>query len=137
MPQVLERPLLLIVEDHADTRQMYAEFLGSSYDVQQAANGEQALDAMNRRVPSLVITDFSLPGIDGFELIRRMRSEHTTRNVPVICLSGYVGSGHEQQAQASGCDCVLEKPCLPDKLAQTARDLIDRGRSAPGERHHS
>lgn len=108
---------------------MYAEFLGMLYDVQEAANGEQALAAMKRKVPSLVITDFSLPGIDGFELIRRMRSEERTRQVPVICLSGYGGSQHEQRAQAIGCDRVLEKPCLPDQLAQTARDLIEHGRS--------
>ncbi len=124
MPQVTERPLLLIVEDHADTRQMYAEFLGMSYDVQEAANGEQALDAMRRRVPSLVITDFSLPGMDGFELVRRMRSEVATREVPVICLSGYGGRRHEQGAQAIGCNRVLEKPCMPDKLADTARELL-------------
>ena len=124
MPQVTERPLLLIVEDHADTRQMYAEFLGMSYDVQEAADGEQALDAMRRRVPSLVITDFSLPGMDGFELIRRMRSDVATRDVPVICLSGYGGWRHEQGAQAIGCNRVLEKPCMPDKLAETARELL-------------
>ena len=129
MPQVKERHLLLIVEDHADTRQMYAEFLGASYDVEEAANAEQALAAMRRQVPSLVITDFSLPGIDGFELIRRMRSEQATREVPVICLSGYGGSGHEQRAQAIGCDRVLEKPCLPDTLAQIARDLLEQGRT--------
>jgi CheY-like chemotaxis protein len=95
MSQGIERPLLLIVEDHADTRQLYAEFLGFSYDIQEAADGEQALDAMRRRVPALVITDYSLPGIDGFELIRRMRSQSATRHVPVICLSGYGGSRHQ------------------------------------------
>jgi CheY-like chemotaxis protein len=125
MPQVPERPLLLIVEDHADTRQMYAEFLRMSYDVHEAADGEQALDAMRRRVPSLVITDYSLPGIDGFELIRRMRTDRATRDVPVICLSGYGGRHHEQGAQAIGCDRVLEKPCMPDKLAEAARELLE------------
>jgi two-component system, cell cycle response regulator DivK len=128
MPQVNDRPILLLVEDHTDTRQMYAEFLGPSFDVLEAADGEQALDVMRQRVPALVITDFSLPGISGFELIKRMRLNASTREVPVICLSGYGGNRYVQQALAIGCDRVLEKPCLPDALAEVARELVRRGR---------
>jgi CheY-like chemotaxis protein len=111
---------------------MYAEFLGPSFDVLEAADGEQALVVMQRQVPALVITDFSLPGIDGFELIKQMRLNASTREVPVICLSGYSGNRYEQQARAVGCDRVLEKPCLPDALADAARDLVSRGRRASG-----
>jgi two-component system, cell cycle response regulator DivK len=128
MPEV-SRPLLLLVEDHEDTRQMYAEFLGLSFDVLQARDGPQALDALARQVPALIITDFALPGIDGFELIRRIRGNHSTRNVPVICLSGYSGSRYEQRAREVGCDRVLEKPCLPDQLAEVAQEMAARGRS--------
>lgn len=129
MPQVV-RPLLLVVEDHADTRQMYAEFLGLSFDVLQAANGEEALEAMGERVPSLVITDISLPGIDGFALVRTMRGNPATAKVPVICLSGYTGRSYEQKALAAGCDRLLEKPCMPDTLFSAAQDLLTRGRDA-------
>src|SRR5262245_35425522 len=93
------RPLVLLVEDHADTRLMYAEFLGTSFDVLQAANANEALDVLRRRLPAVVITDFSLPGIDGFELIRRMRDDRSTAAVPVICLSGYSGAAHERRAR--------------------------------------
>jgi CheY-like chemotaxis protein len=129
MPETSERPLLLLVEDHVDTRQMYAEFLRTSFEVCEAADGLQALDAMRRQVPALVITDFSLPGIDGFELVKRMRSDQATREVPVICLSGYTGRSYEQRARAIGCDRILEKPCLPERLVETALELIARGRS--------
>jgi CheY-like chemotaxis protein len=117
-------PVLLLVEDHADTRQLYAEFLGASFDVIQAANGPEALDLMKGRVPQVVITDFSLPGFDGFELIRRIRGNPSTRQVPVICLSGYAGAAHERKARAAGCNRVLEKPCLPDVLARTAKEVL-------------
>jgi CheY-like chemotaxis protein len=123
------RLLILIVEDHADTRQMYAEFLSTSFDVLEAADGHQALTVLQERVPAVVITDYSLPGIDGFELIRRMRNNDSTANVPVICLSGYAGHTHEQRAREVGCDRILEKPCLPDVLAETAREMAVVGRA--------
>jgi two-component system cell cycle response regulator DivK len=123
------RPTVLLVEDHDDTRQMYAEFLGSSFDVLEAADGEEALELASRHVLGLVITDFSLPGIDGFELTRKLRGNAGTRDVPVICLSGYVGQAHERKAREVGCDRVLEKPCLPDLLARTARDMTQLGRA--------
>jgi CheY-like chemotaxis protein len=128
MSQVSVRPLLLLVEDHTDTREMYAEFLGPSFDVLEAADAEQALALMRRQVPAVVVTDFSLPGIDGFELIKLMRDDASTREVPVICLSGHSGNHYEQQALAVGCDRVIEKPCLPDALAEAARDLVKNGR---------
>ena len=124
MATVNARPLLLLVEDYADTRQMYAEFLSASFEVLQAGDGQEALALLATSVPALVITDFTLPGIDGFELIRQMRGNASTRRVPVICLSGHCGRAHEQRAREVGCDRVLEKPCLPEALARTARELV-------------
>jgi len=129
MAKVEARPLLLLVEDHADTRRMYAEFLGASFDVLEAADGQQALAVLQERVPALVITDLSLPGIDGFELIRRMRGNRSTQQVPAICLSGYGGNAHERRAREVGCDRVLEKPCVPQLLAETARTMARQGRN--------
>jgi CheY-like chemotaxis protein len=124
MATVNVRPLLLIVEDYADTRQMYAEFLSASFDVLQAADGQEALALLQTRLPALVITDFTLPGMDGFELIRQIRGNDSTRQIPVICLSGHAGRAHEERAREVGCDRVLEKPCLPEALARTARELV-------------
>ena len=107
---------------------MYAEFLGSSFDVLEAGDGRQALEVLRRHVPAVVITDFSLPGIDGFELTRQIRGNATTRDVPVICLSGYSGNRYEQRAREVGCDRVLEKPCLPDALAAAAHEMATHGR---------
>jgi CheY-like chemotaxis protein len=122
--------LVLLVEDHADTRQIYAEFLGETFEVLQAADGEQALDVVQHRVPALVITDLTLPGIDGFELIRRLRDSPSTRQIPAICLSGHGGRAHEARARAVGCDRILEKPCLPKALAEAAHALLREGRRA-------
>ena len=125
-------PTLLLVEDHADTRIMYAEFLSASFDVLQAADAYEAFERITETIPALVITDVSLPGIDGFEFVRRLRARQATRQTPVICLSGYGGHPFEAQADAAGCR-LLQKPCLPDVLAQAAEDLLRdrRDRSQP------
>ena len=103
---------------------MYAEFLGMGFEVTTAADGEQGLEAARLHHPDLIITDLSLPGIDGFQLIARVREDEALRSIPIICLSGYSGQAHAARAQAAGCDRILQKPCMPDELAQAATDLI-------------
>jgi CheY-like chemotaxis protein len=119
-----EVPLILLVEDHLDTRQMYAEFLGMGFEVLTAADGEQALEAVRLHQPDLLITDLSLPGMDGFELIAQVRHDPNLTAIPIICLSGYGGHLYEQRAEAAGCDRILLKPCTPDELAEVAAELI-------------
>jgi CheY-like chemotaxis protein len=119
-----EVPLILLVEDHQDTRQMYAEFLGIGFHVLTAGDGEQALEMVRLHHPDLVITDLSLPGIDGFELITALRRDPSFESIPIICLSGYGGESHEVRARAAGSDRILLKPCMPDKLAEVAAELL-------------
>ncbi len=119
-----EVPLILLVEDHQDTRQMYAEFLGMGFEVMTAADGEQGLEAARLHRPDLIITDLSLPGMDGFQLIARVREDEALRSLPIICLSGYSGQSHALRAHAAGCDRILQKPCMPDELAQAVTELI-------------
>jgi len=123
-------PLVILVEDHADTRLMYAEFLSSEFEVIQAADGEEALRAMQARAPDLVITDLSLPRVSGFELVTRMRADPALTAVPVICLSGYGGSAQKDRAREVGCDRLIEKPCLPDTLSEAALEVL-RARKQP------
>jgi two-component system cell cycle response regulator DivK len=115
---------VLLVEDHVDTRQMYAEFLGIEFEVLTAADGVQALSMMRTHAPDLMVTDLSLPGMDGFELIARVRDDPSLRSIPIICLSGYGGTEHEERARAAGCDRILQKPCMPDELAAIVSDEI-------------
>jgi len=115
---------VLLVEDHLDTRQMYAEFLGIDFDVMTAADGEDALSMMRLHPPDVLVTDLSLPRMDGFELIARVRADPALCAIPVICLSGYGGHEHEERALAAGCDRILQKPCMPDALAEVVSETI-------------
>jgi two-component system, cell cycle response regulator DivK len=115
---------VLLVEDHADTRQMYAEFLGMDFDVVTAGDAEEALRIMREQAPDVLVTDLSLPGMDGFELIAHVRDDAALKWIPIICLSGYGGYEHEHRARAAGCDRLLQKPCMPDELAAIVNEQI-------------
>jgi CheY-like chemotaxis protein len=127
------RPVIVLVEDHQDTRQMYAEFLSASFEVLPAADGLQAVDIMRTARPDLLITDLSLPGIDGFELVARIRKDPRLGRIPIICLSGYGGHAHEQRARDAGCDRILQKPCMPDALSEIALEVLSGVREHRGE----
>jgi two-component system, cell cycle response regulator DivK len=119
------RPLVLLVEDHEDTRQMYAEFLQAAYEVRGVPDARAALVAAAEHPPDIVVTDVSLPGMDGFELTRRLRTDRALGAPPVICLSGLATGSHETLARAAGCARVIQKPCLPDALADAIAAVLN------------
>jgi CheY-like chemotaxis protein len=90
----------------------------------EAASAEQALARIAARRPDLIITDLSLPGMDGLDLIARVRRDAWGQRLPVICLSGWGGHTYEERARAVGCQCILQKPCTPDALEQAAQELL-------------
>lgn len=128
------QPNVLLVEDDQAGRRLYAEWLTQAgFTVKQAHNGLQALEHALEIVPDIVVTDLHLPGIDGFELTRRLRSDPRTRNVPIVAVTGYAAfAADPARAQRAGCNTVLEKPCSPDDLEAAIRGLIAGGAS-PGQ----
>lgn len=120
------RAAVLLVEDHNDSRLMYAEFLRMQFDVVDAADGMAAMDLLVDAVPDVMVTDLALPRLDGFELIRRSRSDPRLAGMGIIALSGYSSPDHEAEARSAGADLVLQKPCLPDQLADAIAGLASR-----------
>jgi DNA-binding response OmpR family regulator len=120
---------VLLVEDHEDTRLMYAEFLAMSFRVETAREGASALQLAKASRPDIVVTDLSLPGLDGFGLIAGLRADPALAGIPVVCLSGFGGSAHEARAREAGCDRILQKPCMPDALAGIISELLAQSHS--------
>jgi CheY-like chemotaxis protein len=120
-----DRALILVVDDFADNREMYAEFLRfSGYRVSEATNGHEALDRAFEERPDLVVMDLSLPGMDGWEATRRLKSDPRTKQVPVIALTGHALAGHSRGAMEAGCDAFVTKPCLPECLLETIQRML-------------
>ncbi len=123
-------PLVLVVDDYDDSREMYADYLVfSGFRVAQARSGPEALELALELRPDLILMDLSIPGIDGWEVTRRLKADRRTGRVPVIALTGHALSGDAERAKEAGCDAFVAKPCLPDDLVQEIRRLL--GRAAP------
>src|SRR5215207_2861858 len=120
------RPRVLLVEDDSDGRRLYALWLTQAgYSVKEAHNGLQALERAFESIPDVVVTDLNIPGIDGFELTRRLKLDPRTSQVPVIAVTGYAAfQADPARARRAGCDAILEKPCSPDDLETAIRTLI-------------
>jgi len=125
---------ILLVDDNADTTEMYA--LGLSYEgyrpvtATDAAAAEKAISDVH---PSAVITDLGLPGVDGWGLIRHLKADPSTCEIPVILLTGYVDTKISAYAKALGCAAVLIKPCPPNELVEVLRHFVPTSRARRGD----
>jgi len=125
----VKKPLVLVVDDFADNREMYSEYLSfSGYDVIEATNGKEAVDAAQARMPDIIIMDLSLPVMDGWEATRRLKADDRTRKIPVVALTGHALAGHSKGARDAGCDSFLAKPCLPDQLVAEIKRMLESGK---------
>jgi two-component system cell cycle response regulator DivK len=123
-----ETPLsVLLVEDDLEGRRLYARWLTDiGFHVEEAHNGLQALERAFDARPDVVVTDLDIPGIDGFELTRRLKRDPRTRDVPVLAVTGRVAFATDPgRAQRAGCDAVLPKPYSAADLEAAIRNLIE------------
>jgi CheY-like chemotaxis protein len=117
---------LLVVEDVPDTLQMLDVALTfKGYRVVTARDGQQALKAIQKERPALIIADILMPRMDGFSLAHRLRVNHETRNIPIIFLSAtYVTPEDKQFAAAIGVTRFIEKPVAIEDLVQAISELL-------------
>lgn len=120
-----ERPLILIVEDDSDLRQLYAQQLAlCGFDVIEASNGEEAIDHTSSHVPDVVLMDLGIPIVDGWEATRRLKADARTAHIPVVALTAHDGAGELERATTAGCDWFVPKPCPPHDLIEEVRRVL-------------
>ena len=117
---------ILIVEDHEDARRILRDMLETTdYELVEAENGEQALAAVARQRPDLILMDIQLPILDGYEATRRIKADPALRSIPIIAVTSYALSGDEAKARAAGCDDFIPKPYSPRQLLAKVRQYLD------------
>lgn len=122
-------PIVLVVDDDLDTLELYTTALQlSGFRVVSADNGAQALRLVDNETPDAVVTDLAMPGMDGVEFCRDLRTRPDARTLPVLAVSGQDSPTLASDARRAGCDEVLTKPCLPDLLIETVGRLIENAR---------
>jgi len=119
-------PLILVVDDYQDAREMYAEYLQySGFRVAEARNGNEAVTQARSLKPDLILMDLSLPGMDGWEATRVLKADEETRHIPIVALTGHALAGASEGARKAGCDSFVTKPCLPDDLVVEVRRMLN------------
>jgi CheY-like chemotaxis protein len=119
-----------VVEDDRDGRLLFAEWLGhAGFRVDTAHNGLQALERAREVLPDAILTDLHIPGIDGYELTRRLKTDPRTQSIPILAVTGYATFASDpSRADRAGCDAILSKPCDADDLTKTLHGLIAEAR---------
>ncbi len=119
------RPRVLIVDDNADVRAMYAWCLrASGWMVCEADDGVEAYEALEAFAPDAVVMDVRLPIVDGLQIVRRIKADAELAHVRVVVCTGVPDSRLEGEAEESGCDAFVRKPCTPDDMRELLEELV-------------
>ena len=113
-----------VVEDNADNRLLLQAILDGPYRIVEYENGTDALAGLRAERPDLVLLDISLPGMDGNEILARIRSDQSLRTLPVIALTAHAMTGDREKYLAAGFDDYVTKPIVDETILIAA---IEKG----------
>jgi two-component system, cell cycle response regulator DivK len=120
------RPIVLVVDDHVDSRDLLAAVLREiGVSLSEAGTGKDALERLTSSpLPDLVLLDLSLPDCHGTEVVRAIKADPRTSRIPVIALSASVTTADKDAAAAAGCEAFIEKPLLPEDVVGLVRRML-------------
>ena len=116
---------ILVVEDQPDSRQIIRDMLaGTDYEITEAENGEEALKAIEKQRPDLILMDIQLPIMDGYTATNQIKANPALRSIPIIAVTSYALASEEKKARAAGCDDYVTKPFSPKQLLAKIRQYL-------------
>ena len=117
---------ILFVEDQEDNRKILRDLLGSTgYELVEAEDGVQAVEAVAKQRPDLILMDIHLPNMDGYEATRHIRSNPDNKGIPIIAVTSYALTGDDVKAIAAGCDAYVAKPYSPRQLMAKIKEYLE------------
>jgi CheY-like chemotaxis protein len=121
------KPTVMVVEDSDDTRFMLTEFLVlNGCQVVEADNGKEAVALIQHRCPDLILMDLHLPLLSGLDAAKQIRqNRHSDKDLPIVAITAYDGSGVQKSALRAGCNDYLTKPIDFDRLKKTLHQILD------------
>jgi two-component system, cell cycle response regulator DivK len=125
---MVEHRAILIVDDNPVNMKLIRVLLaGEGYEVRTASDATEALGILQAFRPGLILLDIQLPGIDGLELTRRLKSQPSTRDIPILGLTAYAMKGDEERILAAGCDGYIPKPIDTRTLPGFIKACLKKG----------
>jgi two-component system cell cycle response regulator DivK len=120
-------PQILLVEDNEMNRDMLSRRLKrKGFEVLMAFDGDECMQVLSEQKPDLVLMDINLPGRDGYKLTREIKTDSSTRSIPVIALTAHAMSGDREKAIAAGCDDYDTKPVDLKRLLGKIQNLMEQ-----------
>ncbi len=120
-------PKILLVEDNEMNRDMLSRrLLKRGFEMVLAMDGEQAIDLARSEAPDLILMDISLPGLDGWEATRRLKTMPETRSIPIIALTAHAMAGDREKSLAAGCNDYDTKPIDFRRLVEKIQVFLDK-----------
>ena len=121
------KPVILVVEDNDDNRQLVIKVLNRrGYEVVGVVDGNEALTQLNNIDPDLILMDINLPGMDGYEVTRRIRQQEKFATLPIVALTAHAMVGDEEKSLDAGCDAYISKPInirtFPETIAAILKE---------------
>jgi CheY-like chemotaxis protein len=125
---------ILIVDDNVQNLKLARVILSvEGYDVRTAADAEEALRVLQTFTPRLILMDIQLPGMDGLQFTRQLRTDPAWQAVRIVALTAYAMKGDEEKALAAGCDGYITKPIDTERLPKLVAEYLSEVRGArPG-----
>ncbi|MDQ6479397.1 ATP-binding protein [Dyadobacter sp. LHD-138] len=124
-----EMPLLLVVEDNEELRQFLTESLRENWRVLTASNGNEAMQVIFEEIPDLIVSDVMMPGMDGYALCQKVKSDVRTNHIPILLLTAKAAQNSRMEGLVAGADDYLSKPFHLNELEQTiSTRLLQRDR---------
>lgn len=121
--ELFSRPRVLIVDPHADTRELYEHALRKLFQVITARSAFEGVTQARDMTPHLIVTEIALPGIDGWEMIRCLKRDRRAGAIPIIVLTATGECAQRADPQAD-CARYLVKPCAPQDLAAHIQGVL-------------
>lgn len=118
---------ILLVDDSTTTLFMEEMILKGHYELDRAVNGEEAVEKALTQPPDLVLLDLVMPGMDGFEVCRRLRREEATKDVPVIMVTTRGEEQNVERGYAAGCTDYVTKPINTLEIKTKVRTYLGEG----------
>lgn len=116
---------ILLIEDNEQNRYL-ATFLleKNGYTVVPASDGKRGIELGNTVMPSIILVDIQLPKMNGYDVVRALRSNAALRDVPIVAVTSYAMPGDREKAMAAGCNGYIEKPIDPDNFVAAIAQFL-------------
>ena len=125
---------ILCVEDNDDNVYMlHRRLTKAGFEVKADRNGAQGVVWAKTLLPDLIVMDLNLPGLNGWEATRRLKSQPETKHIPIIVLSAHAEESSRERARAAGCDAYHTKPIDFDSLLKEIRSLLGPSATPPAD----